>query len=121
MECSAFGWEAGGVPGFERFNPMPDPAPPDFAALPVSTRDLFERLLDRLPVGRIRTKVGAEAIMTNESRAALLRRRVPPDLGRVRPARHLAHARHSRSDQCSPSGSPSPPPAGPAEPTSGFG
>ena len=69
MECSAFGWEAGGVPGFERFNPMPDPAPPDFAAPPVGTRDLFERRLDRLPVGRIRTKVGAEAIMSNESRA----------------------------------------------------
>lgn len=69
MECSAFGWEAVGVAGFERSYPLPEPAPPDFAALPVGTRDLFERRLDRLPVGRIRSKIGAEAIMSNESRA----------------------------------------------------
>ena len=51
------------------FQPLPEPEPPSFEELPLGTQELLERRLDFLPIQRIRTSVGAWAIMANESRA----------------------------------------------------
>jgi hypothetical protein len=51
------------------FRPLPEPEPPNFEGLPLGTREVFERRLDFLPIQRIRTSVGAWAIIANESRA----------------------------------------------------
>lgn len=56
------------MPGNESFRPLPEPDPPDFDRLPSGARETFEQRVDRLPIGRIRSKIGAEAIMSNESR-----------------------------------------------------
>jgi hypothetical protein len=56
------------VPGNERFRPLPEPPAPNFGRLPDGAKETFERRLDRLPIGRIRSRIGAEAIMSNESR-----------------------------------------------------
>ena len=53
----------------ESFRPLPEPEPPDFERLPVGTQGLFVQRQERLPIGRVRTSIGAWAIMTNESRA----------------------------------------------------
>lgn len=54
---------------WETFVPLPEPDPPDFGRLPRDTRDIFESRLGRLPIGRIHTRIGVEAIMLNENRA----------------------------------------------------
>ncbi len=59
---------SGHVPD-EAFRPLPEPEPPNFDRLPSGTRETFERRLDRLPIGRIHSKIAAQAIMRNESRA----------------------------------------------------
>jgi hypothetical protein len=57
------------VSEFQIFSPLPEPDPPDFDRLPVGTRQVFDRRLDRVPIGRFHSRIGVEAIMTNESRA----------------------------------------------------
>lgn len=57
------------VSGNESFRPLPEPDPPDFNHLPDGAHETFEHRLDRLPIRRVHTSIGAEAIMTNESRA----------------------------------------------------
>ena len=52
-----------------RFDRVPEPEPPDFERLPVGTQGLFVQRQERLPIGRVRTSIGAQAVMTNESRA----------------------------------------------------
>jgi hypothetical protein len=57
------------VPEHESFHPLPEPDPPDWERLPIGTRRTFEQRQESLPIRRIRTGIGAWAIMTNESRA----------------------------------------------------
>jgi hypothetical protein len=56
------------VPRDESLRPLPEPEPPDFDRLPSGCRETFQHRLDRLPIRRIRTGIGAEAILSNESR-----------------------------------------------------
>lgn len=56
------------MPGNESFRPLPEPDPPAFDRLPSGTRETFEHRLGRLPIRRVHAKIGAEAIMSNESR-----------------------------------------------------
>jgi hypothetical protein len=60
---------AGSMSQSESFRPLPEPEPPDFERLPVGTQGLFVQRQERLPIGHVRTSIGAQAIMTNESRA----------------------------------------------------
>jgi hypothetical protein len=57
------------VPEDEPLEVFPEPDPPDFARLPAGAKDLFERRVAALPVRRIHSRIGAEAIMTNEGKA----------------------------------------------------
>lgn len=61
-------WNNLAVPGNESFRPLPEPDPPPFDRLPIAAREFFEHRVDRLPTERIRSKIGAEAMMSNESR-----------------------------------------------------
>ena len=44
-----------------------EPVPPTLSACPPGTKDLFERRQAALPIGRIHTKIGGEALMSNEA------------------------------------------------------
>ena len=62
------GWNNLVVPGNESFRPLPESDLPDFDRLHGGTRKTFECRLDRLPDNRVRSGIGVEAIMSNESR-----------------------------------------------------
>ena len=57
------------MPERGRFTPFPEPDPPDFARLPAGTEQAFLDRLARFPVGRVRTRIGAQAVLSNEGRA----------------------------------------------------
>jgi hypothetical protein len=62
-------WDAVRVSDDEPRGVFPEPDPPDFARLPAGAKELFERRVAGLPVRRIHSRIGAQAIMTNEGKA----------------------------------------------------
>lgn len=62
-------WKTVDMCGFQSFHPIAEPEGPNFDRLPTGTRGTFERRLERLPIERIHSKIGAAAIMRNESHA----------------------------------------------------